>query len=135
MDRILAISDTVNAAIHALTLAVRNGGRVSAREAAERLGVSYTYLSKIMQRLSNAGFLAASRGAGGGYILTRPGENITCIDILLTLEGELPMRECLFAHAVCMTGRCVLRTFCEETEQRLHQLLENTTIADIARSY
>jgi len=135
MDRIVAVSDTVNAGIHALALAEANGVSISAREAAERLGVSPSYLAKIMQKLAAGGLMTPTRGLGGGYALARPAEQISCLDVLTILEGDLPRRECLFAKAVCRTGTCALRTFCADTEKRLRSVLETTTIAAIARSF
>ncbi|MGB9685807.1 MAG: RrF2 family transcriptional regulator [Rectinema subterraneum] len=135
MDRIVAVSDTVNAGIHALALAEANGGSISAREAAERLQVSPSYLAKIMQKLAIKGLLTPTRGLGGGYALAKPAEQISCLEVLTLLEGDLPRRECLFAKAVCRTGTCALRTFCADTEKRLRTALETTTIAAVARSF
>jgi Rrf2 family protein len=135
MDRIVAVSDTVNAGIHALALAEAHGGSISARKAAEHLGVSSSYLAKIMQKLAAGGLLTPTRGLGGGYALARPAEQISCLEVLTLLEGDIPRRECLFAKAVCRTGTCALRTFCADTEKRLRSVLETTEIAAIARSF
>ena len=135
MDRIVAVSDTVNAGIHALALAEANGASISAREAAERLGVSPSYLAKIMQKLAAGGLMTPTRGLGGGYALARPAEKISCLEVLTLLEGDLPRRECFFAKAVCRTGTCALRTFCADTEKRLRSALETTTIAAVAQSF
>ncbi|GAB6277979.1 MAG: hypothetical protein SAMD01599839_25190 [Rectinema sp.] len=135
MDRIIAISDTVNAGIHSLVLAEMNGGSVSARQVAERLGVSPTYLAKIMQKLAARGLLVPSRGLGGGYALVRSATEISCLDVLDALEGDLPKRECLFTRSVCRTKTCALRAFCEETDTRLRRVLAATTIAAVARSF
>lgn len=135
MDRIVAISDTVNAGIHSLVLAEKNGGSVSTRQAAERLGVSMTYLAKIMQKLAAHGLLISTRGLGGGYTLARSSEEISCLEVFNILDGELPKRECLFARSVCRAKTCILRTFCEETEARLRHILATTTIAAVARSF
>jgi len=96
MDRIVAISDTTNAAIHALALAAARQGTISARDAAMQLHVSPTYFAKILQRLAGCGFLIPNRGVKGGYTLSKPPETISCLDVVTALEGELPQRECLF---------------------------------------
>ncbi len=135
MDRIIAISDTANIAIHALALAHTNGGSISAREVADRLDVSPTYLAKIMQRLATKGFLKPSRGLGGGYALAKPADSTSCLEVVEELEGDVPHRECLFAKAVCRTRTCALRAFCEETETQLRRALSLTTISAVARSF
>ena len=50
MDRIFAISDTVNTAVHALALAAASGGSISASKAAKELDVSPSYFAKILQK-------------------------------------------------------------------------------------
>jgi Rrf2 family protein len=135
VDRVIAISDTVNAGIHSLVLAEKNGGAIVARQAAERLGVSPTYLAKILQKLAAKGLLVPRRGLGGGYALARSSEEISCLDILSALEGGVPTRECLFAKAVCRSKSCALRACCEEMEERLRLVLAATTISAVARSF
>ncbi|MCX7775828.1 MAG: Rrf2 family transcriptional regulator [Rectinemataceae bacterium] len=135
MERILAISDTVNAALHALALAELEGGCIAAREAAERLGVSPSYLAKIMQRLASAGMVIPQRGLGGGYQLARDAAEIRCLDVAEALEGPLPQRECLFDRAVCAARTCALRVLCEEMASRLRSVLENTSVSALARSF
>jgi Rrf2 family protein len=135
VDRIVAVSDRVNAGIHALALAEINGGSISAKEAARRLHISPTYLAKIMQKLAGCGALAPSRGFGGGYALAKPAEEISCLDVFLMLESKIPHRECFFARAICTTSTCALRVFCEETEAQFRRALDSTTIAAIARSF
>lgn len=135
MDRLLAVPDRTNAVLHTLALAATSGGMLSAGAAAERLGVSASYLSKALQTLSRAGILDSSRGAGGGFELARAPESITCLEILELLEGPVPDRECLFPVAVCDTRGCALAVLCRETTKRIVEVFGRTTIADLARSF
>ncbi|MDX9828114.1 MAG: Rrf2 family transcriptional regulator [Spirochaetia bacterium] len=69
MDRIIGISDRTNAALHALALADCNGGSIAAGAAAQRLGLSPSYMAKILQGLAAKGIIASTRGIGGGFSL------------------------------------------------------------------
>lgn len=135
MDRIVGVSDGANAALHALALAVRDGGAISARDAAAELGISRTYLAKVLQRLASVGFIASSRGVGGGFSLTRPGAGMTCMSVLMALDGPLPTRECLFEKAVCARGTCAFKLVCDESGRRLRSALETTSVADLAACF
>lgn len=133
MDRIVGISDRSNAAIHALALAATNGGSISASAAAERLGVSPSYLAKVLQALAKAGIIASSRGAAGGFSLIGDPAALSCGSVLEALDGPLPRRACLFERAVCATGSCPFSELCVETVARLEALLRGTSVADLAR--
>jgi Rrf2 family protein len=132
MDRIIGISDGSIAGLHALALAAVRGGTISAAEAAARLAVSPTYLSKILKTLAKAGMLESTRGAAGGFALIRKPGSLSCGEVVTCIEGELPDRACLFERPVCEAGHCAFSTFCTGMEKRLRSLLSKTTIADLA---
>jgi len=135
MDRVLAISDRTNAALHALALASRDGGSIAAKAAAERLGLSPSYLAKILQSLAAKGIIASVRGIGGGFSLLKPASEIRCVEVLEALDGPLPSNYCLFERAICATKTCAFKSLCDDVEEKVRATLENTTIADIARSF
>jgi len=135
VDRILAISDRTNSAIHALALAACNGGSIAANVAATRLEVSPTYLAKILQSLAARGLISSTRGIGGGFSLKKPAGETTCLEVLEALDGPLPSRECLFGKAICVTRTCVFSTLCAEIDEKVRTTLARSTVADIARSF
>lgn len=135
MDKIVAISDRMNAALHALALAACNGGSISAKTAAERLGVSPTYLAKILQSLAAKGLIASVRGIGGGFSLLAPAAALRCMDVLVALDGPLPEHYCLFERAVCVTRQCGFKALCDETAAKMRAALEGTTVDDLARNF
>jgi Rrf2 family protein len=136
MDRILGISDRTSAALHALALAASRGGTIASNEAAAILRISPSYLGKVLQSLAKAGVLASSRGARGGFSLRGDAAEISCMDILVLLDGELPQRSCLFPKVVCDASRsCPFARLCAETARRLRSALEATSIADLAARF
>ncbi|MCE5256560.1 MAG: Rrf2 family transcriptional regulator [Spirochaetaceae bacterium] len=135
MDRVVGISDRTSAALHTLALAACNGGTIAANVAAERLGLSPTYLAKILQNLVGKGIIASTRGIGGGFSLRRPACEMTCMEVLDALDGPLPSRYCLFEHAVCITKTCAFKPLCNDIEAKLKAALTTTTVADLSRSF
>ena len=135
MDRVVAISDRTNAALHALALADRNGGAIAANVAALRLGVSPSYLAKILQSLAAKGIIASIRGIGGGFSLLKPAGEMSCMEVLEALDGPLPSRYCLFEKAICVTKTCVFRELCDEVEEKMRKALIASTIADLSASF
>jgi Rrf2 family protein len=135
MDRWLAISDGANAALHALAFAARSDKPSSARTAAEAIGVSPSYLAKLVQELARAGLAEMSRGAAGGFNVSGDPASISALDVILAIDGAEPARQCLFPEAVCASKACVLRSLCAELAEKSRTVLAATSVADLSRNF
>ncbi len=67
---------------------------VSISGIASRQDISERYLEQLMALLKKAGLIKSIRGAGGGYVLAKPMEEISVGDVLRALEGNLDPVEC-----------------------------------------
>jgi Rrf2 family transcriptional regulator, iron-sulfur cluster assembly transcription factor len=93
-----------------------------------------TYLAKIFQRLSKAGLLRSTRGLNGGFSLGRPAGEITMRDVIEALEGPIALNRCLIQKGECEEeGRCVLYGVLGEAQERFLEVLDGTTMEDLAR--
>jgi Rrf2 family protein len=135
MDRIIGISDRTNAALHALALAECNGGSIAASAAAQRLGLSPSYMAKILQSLTAKGVILSTRGIGGGFSLKKPAAKMVCMEVLEALDGPLPGNYCLFPKPVCTTKTCAFHKLCLDAKELLIDTLQKSTIADIAAAF
>lgn len=73
-----------------MELANRYGeGPVSLKSIAQRHDLSEHYLEQLIAPLRNAGLVKSIRGAYGGYVLSKPPEEITSGDIIRVLEGPI----------------------------------------------
>jgi Rrf2 family protein len=135
LDRIINVSDKSNAAIHALAYAAAGSGRMTAALCARELGLSPSYLAKVLQSLARGGFLSSTRGAAGGFELAREASGISCLEVLEFVEGPLPERACFFREPVCAKGDCALKAMCARVEKALRSSLRSVSIAAIAASY
>ncbi|GIP31435.1 cysteine metabolism transcriptional regulator CymR [Paenibacillus sp. J2TS4] len=73
-----------------MELANRYGeGPTSLKSIAEKHQLSEHYLEQLIAPLRNAGLVKSIRGAYGGYILSKPAEEITSGDIIRVLEGPI----------------------------------------------
>jgi FeS assembly SUF system regulator len=70
------------------------GARVSAAQLAEETGLPAPTVQKLVSRLTAAGLLRSSRGAGGGLKLARPAAAITLADIIEAVEGPIALTAC-----------------------------------------
>ena len=67
---------------------------VSIKSIAKRQDISERYLEQIIGKLKKAGIVESIRGAGGGYHLSKPASDISVVDILRCLEGDLAVVNC-----------------------------------------
>ncbi|NGQ94242.1 Rrf2 family transcriptional regulator [Brevibacillus sp. SYP-B805] len=73
-----------------MELANRYGeGPVSLKSIAQRHELSEHYLEQLIAPLRNAGLVKSIRGAYGGYVLSKPPEEITSGDVIRVLEGPI----------------------------------------------
>ena len=88
----MKVSTRVEYGMLALTdiaLYSENGTSVSAPEIAERQNISHKYLEQILTHLKQAGLIRAQKGLRGGYMLSRPAEQISIADILNALDNSI----------------------------------------------
>lgn len=79
-----------------LDLAIHSDGEyVSIKSVATRQNISEKYLEQIIKMLSKEKFVESSRGAQGGYRLTREPKDYTVGEILRVAEGSLAPVACL----------------------------------------
>ena len=109
---------------------------VSLRDVAQRQDISDKYLEQIITPLGRAGLVRSVRGAGGGYLLTRPPEEYTVGEILRLLEGSLVPVICAEAKSCCCRAeQCVTQEIWEEIAAAVSSLVDHTTLADLVERY
>lgn len=70
-------------------------GFISLADIAERQNESLKYLEASAKQLTTAGLVVSARGKSGGYKLSRPAQDYTAAEILLSGEGSLAPVSCL----------------------------------------
>lgn len=89
-------SDGVEWAIHccAMLASLSPESRLSKTKLAEFFELPEHYLAKIMQQLSLADLVISTRGAQGGYRLSKPAKEISVLDIVQAIDGKSPFFRC-----------------------------------------
>ncbi len=119
------------------------------------LGVSESYLSKIMSKLRQDGIVRAVPGVNGGYELARPADQITFLDVIQVIEGRQHLFECSNMESKqhqllteedhsdrCQddqdqdTERCVclVKQVMDGAEQQLNRYLQEHTIQTVVEA-
>lgn len=105
---------------------------LSATYLAEVLHLTAPTVSKILKMLSDAGLVNSVRGAEGGYHLARPAVQITVVDIIAAMEGELAMTECCESTSLCvLDSMCTMRENWRKINNVVQSFLAKVTIVDM----
>ena len=66
-----------------------NSGLLQLKDIAVRCNIPHQYLEQIFNRLNKAGIIKSTRGKKGGYELGAPPEQVTILQIVNALEGDI----------------------------------------------
>ena len=117
-----------------LDLTLNQGDRpVLLREVARRQEISSRYLEQLILNLKTAGLVKSLRGAKGGFILGRPAEDITLLEIFKASEGSLSIVECLDDMSFCKRSKvCASRDLWLEMKKAMEEILNRWTLVKLA---
>lgn len=117
-------------------LADHNGSNpVFLKDIAKREDISEKYLSLIVIPLRGAGLIQSIRGAHGGYRLTRKPAEITMLDVLSALEGEICLVDCVKDTKRCSRiSTCPTRDIWGMLGQKISETLRSVTLADLVQT-
>jgi Rrf2 family protein len=99
----------------------------------QHLTLSPSYIAKIFQELSRAGFTVAIPGPHGGYQLSRAAEKIPLTEVLEALDGPLRTECCLLSVGECTRqSTCGVRSVIHEAELTFYRFLQSESIGSLA---
>ncbi|MBH1988124.1 MAG: Rrf2 family transcriptional regulator [Burkholderiales bacterium] len=106
---------------------------VTIGEIAQRFDVSRHHLVKVVQHLSQRGWVHATRGKGGGLSLGRAPGEIRLGELIRDLEGSRSLVDCN-APPCGLQGHCQLKGILDQALQALHDKLDEFTLQDAVAS-
>jgi Rrf2 family transcriptional regulator, cysteine metabolism repressor len=111
-------------------------GPASLSEIAAEEELPRAYLEQLVMSLRDAGLVTSTRGAHGGYELSRPPETIRMSEVLRALEGPLAPMICASddpEHAVVCdrSSRCTVNILWVRVRDAITSTLDSMTLADL----
>jgi len=118
-----------------LELALNYGQRpISLKDIADHQSLSPKYLEQVLTALQAANLVRAVRGPRGGYVLSRPPEQINIREIYEVLEGTEGFVRCTTDPKVCSrAGICVTQEVWASLYETCMKALESITLEHLAR--
>ena len=99
---------------------------------AKSQGIPDSYLENILIALKHGNIVTSIRGAGGGFILSRPPEEIDLLDVYEVLQGSITLLDCVDCPEVCdRSGNCVVRPVWLEMQEAQKAVLRSKSIKNL----
>ena len=95
------------------------------------------FLEQILLALVRGGLVKSKRGAGGGFTLARPPEDITVGDVIRLIEGPIGPIECVNeGYAGCADVKsCILRSVWKEVAGAISIVIDTLTFKELILRY
>jgi len=122
---------TLRVLIH---VAIADGKLITISDIAQSFDISKQHLMKVVNGLSQKGYLDTVRGRGGGIRLGRPPRDINIGQVVRETEDTLDVIGCLGRRGYCRIERvCVLRGVLHDAIEAFLAVLDGYTLADLIK--
>lgn len=116
-------------------LAANQATVCSAADVAQATGIAPPTVSKLLKSLARAGLVTSTRGATGGYRLSRAPQQISAADVIDALEGPVSITECSASDGDCEhEGVCSVGGAWQHINTAIHRALQDVTLNDLVRA-
>jgi len=108
---------------------------ISLSEISLRQGISISFLEQIFLKLKRNNLVQSSRGASGGYILTRSPEEIKLSSIIKAVDEKVKTLGCKKESKKGCNGKsikCITHDLWNDLEIHINNFFEKNTLKDIA---
>ena len=108
----------------------KNGRPILSSTIAKEMDIPKNFLSKILNRLVQAGLIAATRGRNGGVALAKPASQIKLYDIVNLFMKVDDFKNCFLGLKKC-DGSCGLHIRWKIISEQFEKMLNETTADQI----
>lgn len=123
-------------AIRCITFLSKQGRGVlaSRNDIAEQAEIPPQFLAKIAQDLAKAGFIEIRQGARGGFVLLKEPREITLLEVVETMIGEINLNDCVGRPSSCNAlNACGVHRVWIMARNQLRETLRQATFDKLIR--
>ena len=99
----------------------------------EELDTPKHLTSKIMRKLVENGIVKSFIGTGGGYSLSKPASEISMLDVIECIEGEINLNECTTEDGCPREYSCEVYPVWAEIQENLKTVLGNYNFSNLLK--
>lgn len=111
------------------------GVLVSKQEIAEQAEIPSHFLAKIAQQLSKARLIVIKQGPKGGYSLLKPPAEVSLLQVVEVMIGEISLNECVGRPSSCtLSKKCSVHKVWEKASRELRETLTAVSLAQLSEN-
>ena len=106
----------------------------SLTEISLRQGISISYLEQLFLKLRKNNLVQSTRGPSGGYVLSKPPEEIKLLSIINAVDEKIKTLKCRKeSKRGCnhKSIKCITHNLWDDLEVHINKFFENNTLKDI----
>jgi|SRR5699024_2298583 len=112
---------------------IQDENYTSIRKLSDKLDISFHFLTKILQQLTAADLMESMTGPKGGVRLSRPGGSITLLDIVVAIDGDDLLTECVLGLPGCGKEKpCPMHEQWKTMRTEITKMLGGTDLNEMA---
>jgi Rrf2 family protein len=108
---------------------------VSIKKISEYEKISVKYLEQLFTRLRKNKIVGSVRGTLGGYIFTKPLNEITVKDIIYSMDGPVRPVDCIDSSKCSKVSSCAVNWVWFGLKKDIDNYLEKITLLDMKKAY
>ena len=107
----------------------------SAADVSSATGIAPPTVSKLLKSLARAKLVISTRGANGGYQLTRDPKDVSAADVIDALEGPVSITECSASDSHCdFEHVCSVGSAWKRINLAIRQALQEVSLSDLLKT-
>ncbi len=108
------------------------GEYVAINRIAAELNISFHFLTKVLQQLTQAGIMLSYRGPKGGVALNLPPKDVKLFDLIAAIDGTEIFTECMLGLPGCGHAEpCPAHEHWIEVRQRFATIAKSVTLQSL----
>ena len=107
---------------------------ISLTEISLRQGISIDYLEQLFSKLRKNNLVQSIRGPSGGYLLSKPPDEIKLLSIISAVDEKIKTVKCRKESKKGCNGKsikCITHNLWDDLENHINKFFENNTLNDI----
>ena len=106
----------------------------SLTEISLRQGISIAYLEQLFLKLRKNNLVQSARGPTGGYVLSKPPEDIILLSIISAVDEKIKTVKCRKESKKACNGKsikCITHYLWDDLENHINSFFEKNTLRDL----
>ncbi len=130
MAKLVHFSEAASLALHAMVLIAKSDTHINVNSIANEMGASRNHLAKVLQQMVKHNYLKSVRGPSGGFILNKPADQISVLEIYEAVEGSIDIPECPLDRKICPFDKCLMNGLVYDVTMQFKKYFQEQSLED-----